>query len=170
MGRDMGRTSEVPAPGPGGSEALRIEGLHKSFGPHEVLRGVDLAVATARSHVPDRRVGIGEIDVAALREPARADRRGDHRPLRAVDHPTRASTTTVRRHIGMVFQSFNLFPHMTVQGNVTLARTKVRALSRTDVLTKAAELLDRFGLVIDADSTRIDSPAANNSGSRSSGR
>ncbi len=45
MGRDTGRTSEVPAPGPGGSEALRIEGLRKSFGPHEVLRGVDLAVA-----------------------------------------------------------------------------------------------------------------------------
>src|SRR5438046_5767855 len=45
MGRDTGRTSEVPAPGPDGSEALRIEGLHKSFGPHEVLRGVDLAVA-----------------------------------------------------------------------------------------------------------------------------
>ena len=45
MGRDMGRTSEVPAPGSDGSEALRIEGLRKSFGPHEVLRGVDLAVA-----------------------------------------------------------------------------------------------------------------------------
>ena len=45
----MGRTSEVPVPGPADTEALRIEGLRKSFGPHEVLRGVDLAVAGTRS-------------------------------------------------------------------------------------------------------------------------
>ena len=49
MARDTGRTSEVPAPGPDGSEALRIEGLRKSFGPHEVLRGVGAFVSPGKS-------------------------------------------------------------------------------------------------------------------------
>jgi polar amino acid transport system ATP-binding protein len=52
----------------------------------------------------------------------------------------------VRRHIGIVFQSFNLFPHMTVQRNVTLAPMKVLGLSRDEAEARAAELLDRFGL------------------------
>ena len=52
----------------------------------------------------------------------------------------------VRRHIGIVFQSFNLFPHMTVERNVTLAPMKVLGLSRAEAVSQAAELLDRFGL------------------------
>ena len=52
----------------------------------------------------------------------------------------------VRRHIGIVFQSFNLFPHMTVERNVTLAPMKVLGLSRAEAASQAAELLDRFGL------------------------
>ena len=52
----------------------------------------------------------------------------------------------VRRHIGIVFQSFNLFPHMTVERNVTLAPMKVLGLSRAEAVSRAAELLDRFGL------------------------
>src|SRR5947207_1377067 len=52
----------------------------------------------------------------------------------------------VRRHIGIVFQSFNLFPHMTVERNVTLAPMKVLGLSRAEATAQAAELLDRFGL------------------------
>jgi predicted ABC-type transport system involved in lysophospholipase L1 biosynthesis ATPase subunit len=51
----------------------------------------------------------------------------------------------VRRHIGIVFQSFNLFPHMTVERNVTLAPMKVLGLSRAEAASQAAELLDRFG-------------------------
>jgi ABC-type polar amino acid transport system ATPase subunit len=52
----------------------------------------------------------------------------------------------VRRHIGIVFQSFNLFPHMTVERNVTLAPMKVLGLSRAEAASQAVELLDRFGL------------------------
>jgi polar amino acid transport system ATP-binding protein len=53
----------------------------------------------------------------------------------------------IRRHIGIVFQAFNLFPHMTVLRNVTLAPMKVLGLSREKAETEAAELLERFGLV-----------------------
>jgi polar amino acid transport system ATP-binding protein len=52
----------------------------------------------------------------------------------------------VRRHVGIVFQSFNLFPHMTVERNVTLAPVKVLGLSRAEAVSRATELLDRFGL------------------------
>ena len=52
----------------------------------------------------------------------------------------------MRRHIGIVFQSFNLFPHMTVERNVTLAPTKVLGLSRAEAAEQARVLLDRFGL------------------------
>lgn len=52
----------------------------------------------------------------------------------------------VRRHIGIVFQAFNLFPHMTVERNVTLAPMKVLGLSRSDAVAQAIELLERFGL------------------------
>ena len=58
----------------------------------------------------------------------------------------RVDENAVRRHIGIVFQSFNLFPHMTVERNVTLAPMKVLGLSRADAVSQAAELLDRFGL------------------------
>jgi polar amino acid transport system ATP-binding protein len=52
----------------------------------------------------------------------------------------------VRQHVGIVFQSFNLFPHMTVERNVTLAPVKVLGLSRAEAVARATELLDRFGL------------------------
>jgi polar amino acid transport system ATP-binding protein len=52
----------------------------------------------------------------------------------------------VRRHIGIVFQSFNLFPHMTVERNVTLAPMRVLGLSRAEAAARASELLERFGL------------------------
>lgn len=52
----------------------------------------------------------------------------------------------VRRRIGMVFQSFNLFPHMSVARNITLALTKVLGIERDDAVVRATELLTRFGL------------------------
>ena len=66
------------APAAGGrlamSDALRVEGVHKSFGKLEVLRGIDLDRRRARGRLPDRRVGLRQVDAAALRQPARADR------------------------------------------------------------------------------------------------
>jgi len=59
---------------------------------------------------------------------------------------SRVDENLVRRHIGIVFQSFNLFPHMTVERNVTLGPMKVLGLSRSEAVSQAAELLDRFGL------------------------
>jgi polar amino acid transport system ATP-binding protein len=146
MGRDTGLTSEVPAPGPDGSEALRIEGLRKSFGPHEVLRGVDLAVAP---HEVICLIGASGSGKSTLLRCVNLLERIDAGTIwldgQAITRPG-VNENLVRRHIGIVFQSFNLFPHMTVERNVTLAPMKVLGLSRTEAVARAAELLDRFGL------------------------
>ena len=59
----------------GMTEALAVDGLHKSFGKHEVLRGIDLVGRRARGRLPDRRVRLGQVDAPPLHQPARADRR-----------------------------------------------------------------------------------------------
>jgi polar amino acid transport system ATP-binding protein len=146
----MSRTGEVPAPGPGGSEALRIEGLHKSFGPHEVLSGVDLAVA---QHEVICLIGASGSGKSTLLRCVNLLERIDAGTIwldgqaiaGSVSGP-RVDENLVRRHIGIVFQSFNLFPHMSVEQNVTLAPMKVHGLSRAEAVAQAAELLNRFGL------------------------
>ena len=128
------------------AEALRIEGLRKSFGPHEVLRGVDLAVA---AHEVICLIGASGSGKSTLLRCVNLLERidagtiwldGQEITRRGVDE------NAVRRHIGIVFQAFNLFPHMTVERNVTLAPVKVLGLSRAEAASQAAELLDRFGL------------------------
>ena len=76
----------------------------------------------------------------------------------------------VRRRIGIVFQAFNLFPHMTVLRNVTLAPRDVLGLPRAEAEARALELLARFGLADRATSTPTGSPAASSSAWRSSAR
>ena len=141
-----GPNERVPAPGPGGSEALRIEGLRKSFGPHEVLRGVDLAVAP---HEVICLIGASGSGKSTLLRCVNLLERIDAGTIwldgQAITRPG-VDENLVRRHIGIVFQSFNLFPHMTVERNVTLAPMKVLGLSRAEAVAQAAELLDRFGL------------------------
>ena len=108
------------------SDALVLEGLHKSFGKHEVLRGIDLDGRRARGRVPDRRVGLraSRRSCAASTCSSRSTRAGSS--SRARRSPRAASTSNrISRGIGIVFQAYNLFPHMSVLRNVTLAPRKV---------------------------------------------
>jgi polar amino acid transport system ATP-binding protein len=129
-----------------GGEALRIEGLHKSFGANEVLRGIDLAMATHEVVCLIGASGSGKstlLRCVNLLEPIDSGRIalwGQEITAAGID------PNLVRRHVGIVFQSFNLFPHMTVLRNVTLAPTKVRRLSRAEAEEEARALLARFGL------------------------
>ena len=128
------------------SEALRIEGVHKSFGKLEVLRGIDLMLAEHEVVCLIGASGSGKstlLRCVNLLEPIAAGRivvGGVEITARGVD------VDVVRRGIGIVFQSFNLFPHMTVLENVTLAPRKARRLSRSEADTDATRLLERFGL------------------------
>ena len=133
-------------PTPLAGEALRIEGLRKSFGSLAVLRGIDLAV---REHEVVCLIGAsGSGKSTLLRcinllEPIDAGRihiQGQEITDRGV------RVDLVRRRIGIVFQAFNLFPHMRVIDNVTLAPRRVLKLSRSDAEARAMELLSRFGL------------------------
>ena len=128
------------------TEALRIEGVHKSFGKLEVLRGIDLVLAEHEVVCLIGASGSGKstlLRCVNLLEPIAAGRiflGGEEITARGVD------VDVVRRGIGIVFQSFNLFPHMTVLENVTLAPRKARGLSRSEAAADATRLLERFGL------------------------
>ena len=128
------------------SEALVVEGLHKSFGQTEVLRGIDLAVAEHEVVCLIGASGSGKstlLRCVNLLEPIDAGRivvRGEEVTTNGVD------VNRVRRGIGIVFQSFNLFPHMTVLRNVTLGPRKALGMPGGRAEAEAIELLDRFGL------------------------
>jgi polar amino acid transport system ATP-binding protein len=131
--------------------AIEIEGLRKSFGGLEVLRGIDLAVADHEVICLIGASGSGKstlLRCVNLLEPIDAGTiRIEGQEITASD----VDVNRIRRHIGIVFQAFNLFPHMTVRRNVTLAPTKVLELSDAEAGERAAELLARFGLADKAD-------------------
>jgi polar amino acid transport system ATP-binding protein len=128
------------------SEAIRIEGLHKSFGTNEVLKGIDLTVVTHEVVCLIGASGSGKSTLLRcmnLLEPIDSGRIslwGQEITAPGID------PNLVRRHVGIVFQAFNLFPHMTVLRNVTLAPTKVRRVPPAEAAEEARALLARFGL------------------------
>jgi polar amino acid transport system ATP-binding protein len=128
------------------SDALLIEGLHKSFGPLEVLRGIDLAVADHEVVCLIGASGSGKSTLLRcinLLEPIDAGRivvEGTEITGRGVN------VNRIRRNIGIVFQAYNLFPHMSVLKNVTLAPRLALGLSSGEASARALELLQRFGL------------------------
>ncbi len=136
-----------------GSEALlEVRGLRKSYGDRLVLHDVDLTVAVGDVICLIGSSGSGkstllrclnlleDIDDGVIRFEGReiSDPRVDRR--------------TVRSRMGMVFQAYNLFPHLSVLDNITLAPVRVHGESRTAARARAHELLDRFGLDEHADS------------------
>ncbi|HEX2883329.1 MAG TPA: amino acid ABC transporter ATP-binding protein [Candidatus Limnocylindria bacterium] len=125
---------------------LVIEGLWKSFGELEVLRGIDLKVDEHEVVCLIGASGSGKSTLLRcinLIEPIDAGRilvEGEEITAPGVD------VDRIRRHIGIVYQSFNLFPHMTVLDNVTLAPRQVLKRSRSAAEEQATALLERFGL------------------------
>jgi len=126
--------------------ALHVEGLHKSFGKLEVLRGVDLELAEHEVVCLIGASGSGKstlLRCVNLLEPVGAGTivvGGEEITAPGVD------VNRVRRGIGIVFQAFNLFPHMSVLGNVTLGPRKALGLAKVEAAARADELLTRFGL------------------------
>jgi len=127
-------------------EALRLEGIHKSFGALEVLKGIDLSVEDHEVVCLIGASGSGKSTMLRcinLLEPVDAGRitvRGEEITAPGVD------VNRIRRHIGIVFQAFNLFPHMTVLRNITLAPMEALGMPRTEARARGLELLERFAL------------------------
>jgi polar amino acid transport system ATP-binding protein len=132
---------------PSAAEAIRIEDLRKSFGTNQVLKGISLSVAAHEVVCLIGASGSGKSTLLRcinLLEPIDSGRislLGQQITGAGVDQ------NLVRRHIGIVFQSYNLFPHMNVLRNVTLAPTKAMSIPRAEAETQARALLDRFGLL-----------------------
>ncbi len=126
--------------------AVVLEGIQKSFGKLEVLSGIDLEVEEHEVLCLIGASGSGKstlLRCVNLLEPVDSGRiviHGEDVTAREVD------VNEVRRRIGIVFQAFNLFPHMSVLKNVTLGPRKALRVPRRDAEERATELLTRFGL------------------------
>ena len=128
------------------TDAIVVEGLVKRFGDLEVLRGMDLTVGEHEVICLIGASGSGKSTLLRcinLLEPIDAGSIVVHG--RSITGPG-VDTNAVRRQIGIVFQSFNLFPHMTVMRNITIAPMKALHLSASEARARANQLLERFGL------------------------
>ncbi len=135
---------KVPTGGEGAT--VTVEGLRKAFGDHEVLRGIDLHVAGG--------------EVVCVIGPSGSGKSTLLRCINRLEEPTagrvvvdgvevtspRVDIDKVRRSMGMVFQSFNLFPHKSVLGNVTLALRTVLRMDEEAANARAGAMLERVGL------------------------
>ena len=132
--------------GAAGDHALVLQGLHKSFGKLEVLRGVDLVLDEHEVVCLIGASGSGKstlLRCVNLLEPVDSGRIVLHGEEVT---GSRVDVNRVRRGIGIVFQSFNLFPHMSVVRNITLGPVKALGLERRAAEARADDLLVRFGL------------------------
>ena len=124
---------------------IEIKNLHKSFGHVEVLKGVDVSIEEKEVVVIIGPRGSGKSTLLRcmnyLEEPTSGDITVDNMKL-----DKHADINKIRENIGMVFQRFNLFPHMTVLENIVLAPTKVLKISRDEAISTAMDLLQRVGL------------------------
>jgi len=127
---------------------LTVRGLHKQFGSVEVVKGVDLDVSQGEVVVIIGPSGSGKSTfircLNSLEEPSAGSVVVDGgESVRAND---RKAMARLREDIGMVFQDYTLFPHMTVMANMILAPVKVKGVSKADAQANALALLDRVGL------------------------
>lgn len=131
---------------------IEVKNLHKSFDKHEVLKGIDEHVDKGEVVVIIGPSGSGKSTflrcLNLLEEPDEGDVIIEGRKVneKGVD------VNQVRQKMGMVFQHFNLFPHLTVMQNLTLAPVKLKKMTEEEAQTKALKILSRMGLDDKADS------------------
>ena len=124
---------------------IEIKGLKKSFGKHEVLKGIDLTIHDKEVVVIIGPSGSGKSTILRcinyLEQPTAGEIIVD-----GISMSDAKSINNIRKEVGMVFQRFNLFPHMTVLKNITLSPIKTRGESREEAEKTAIRLLEKVGL------------------------
>lgn len=131
---------------------VRLEGIHKWFDALHVLRGIDLSIVPQEVVVVIGPSGSGKSTllrtINVLEEPTEGKVFFDGMELTDI----RTDLNKARTHMGMVFQQFNLFPHLTATENITLALIKVLRLSKAEAIDRAHEQLGHVGLSDKTDS------------------
>jgi ABC-type polar amino acid transport system ATPase subunit len=139
-------TTSTRRPETNGEPMVRLEGVRKSFGDNLVLDGIDLSVDVGEVLVVIGPSGSGKstlLRCVNLLEPIQAGRvylEGDEITRKG------ANVSAIRQRIGIVFQQFNLFPHLTALDNLTLAARRIRKMPRREAERRAVELLASVGL------------------------
>ncbi len=142
----MATTTESTAPAAATEPVVRLEAVHKSFADNHVLRGIDLEVRSGEVLTIIGPSGSGKstlLRCVNLLEPVNSGRiffEGEEITRKGAD------LSATRQRIGMVFQQFNLFPHLTVMNNLTLAVRRIRREPRATAEARATELLAQVGL------------------------
>nr|WP_192924456.1 MULTISPECIES: amino acid ABC transporter ATP-binding protein [Butyricicoccus] len=136
----------------GCAKVIDVKNLHKSFGNHEVLKGVNEHIEKGEKVVVIGPSGSGKSTflrcLNLLEEPTGGEIIFEGQNITAKD----TDINLVRRRMGMVFQQFNLFPHLTVRENIKLAPVKLKVMTDEEADKRALELLARVGLPDKADS------------------
>ena len=135
------------AGGTAGAPIVNISALRKSFGTNEVLKGIDMQVQRGEVIAIIGKSGSGKSTLLRCINGLEVFQQGsllvDGLPLK---HGDAKAMRALRQHVGMIFQNFNLFPHLTVGRNVMLAPTLVKQTDATAAAALAKKLLDRVGL------------------------
>ncbi len=137
---------EFAAADPDAGPIVRIKGLRKSFGTLEVLKGVDLEIRKGETVVILGPSGSGKSTLLRCVNKLEESTGGQIWFEDTEITNPKTDINKVREHIGMVFQQFNLFPHLTAKGNVMLAQRKVLRRSKEEAARIAIEQLERVGL------------------------
>jgi len=134
---------------------IRLDGLDKSYGSHRVLQNIDLTVTRGEVLAIIGPSGSGKSTLLRcinyLEPPTKGQLHIANVHLDAKSPPPTATLKQLRHKVGMVFQSFNLFPHMSVLRNIALPQERVLGRSRPEAQVRAMELLERVGLADKAD-------------------
>ncbi|MDP3673223.1 MAG: amino acid ABC transporter ATP-binding protein [Telluria sp.] len=126
---------------------ISVANLHKSFGVHQVLKGVSLTVEKGQMVAIVGRSGSGKSTLLRCMNALETIESGELTVCgHAVHDRSRVNLRELRKQVGIVFQSYNLFPHLTVERNITLALTTVKAMDRAAATRKALEVLEQVGL------------------------
>lgn len=125
---------------------LEFRGVRKHYGDHEVLAGIDLSISKHQVVSLIGASGSGKSTLLRCANALETITGGTVRLDGDIVSGPGVDLDRLRRRVGMVFQSYNLFPHMTVRDNITLAPRKVLGLSTVEANSRADELLERVGL------------------------
>jgi polar amino acid transport system ATP-binding protein len=129
-----------------GAPVLQVRGVTKAYGEREVLRGIDLAVAEHEAIALIGASGSGKSTLLRCIDLLEEIDDGDVLLDGEVITDPSVRPPAIRRRLGMVFQAFNLFPHLSVLDNVALAPVRAHGVDKAQARDRGRELLARFGL------------------------